>query len=91
MNVSIAQRDKVRAALQTRALGVPKRESRQLRRAADESRVFDRFFEREYKRIARANPNASPEEIIKKLIEFITSGNLERLIKALVEIFAIFV
>jgi hypothetical protein len=91
MTVTIAQRDKVRAALLARSTGVPKRESRQLRRAADESRVFDRFFEREYKRIARANPGASPEEIIKKLIEFITSGNLERLIKALVAIFAIFV
>ena len=90
MTFSIAQRDRIRAALEARAAHAPKIESRKLRRVASESRLFDRFVSKQYARIKKANPNAADGEIFDKLIEFITSGKLEQLIKAVIAILAMF-
>lgn len=90
MTFTIAQRDRIRAALEARALKSPKTASRKLRRVASESRLFDRFIEREYKRLKKANPTASDGEILKLLLDFIQNGGLEQIIKVITTILALF-
>jgi hypothetical protein len=88
--LNIDQRDRIRAALEARAFSANKLNSRKLRRVAGESRLFDRFVEREYKRLKRANPGAGDGEILKMLLDFIQNGGLEQIIKVITTILALF-
>lgn len=78
---TFAQREKIRAAILRRADAEPVRLQGKFRRAAKESRLFDRLVDKLGAKFKRENPNASDGQILKMILDFIkTSGILEILL-----------
>lgn len=76
--LTVAQREKIRSTIIRRAEAEPVRVQGKFRRAANDSRLFDRLVDRLYAKAKREKPNASDGEILKMILEFIkTSGILE--------------
>lgn len=85
------QRDKIRAALESRAASAPVRSRGTLRRAAREGRIFDRLVDRKTAELRKANPKAGDGEILKMLLDWISNGGLETILKFIGGILALFV
>lgn len=90
MSLTIIQRDKLRNALHSRADKLRGSDARRLRRVADESRLFDAFVERIYKKFKRANPKASDGTLLKLILEFIENGGLAVIAEFIAAIFKLF-
>jgi DUF1009 family protein len=75
---TVGQREKIRAALERRAEAEPVRLQGKFRRAAKESRLFDRLVDKLTAKFKREKPNAADGEILKMILDFIkTSGIIE--------------
>ena len=92
MPFSSAQRDKLHEALLNRAedTNTPRAAARRLRRAAGDRRIFDRLIERKEAELRKANPQASDGQILKMLVEWLSDGGLEQILKIVTTIIAIF-
>ena len=86
------QRDRLHEALLNRAedTNTPRVAARKLRRAANERRIFDRLIERKEAEFRKANPQASDGQILKMLIDWLSNGGLESLLKIVTTIIALF-
>ncbi len=86
------QRDRLQDALLNRAedTNTPRVAARKLRRAANERRIFDRLIERKEKELRKANPMASDGEILRQLIDWLSNGGLEQILKIVTTIIALF-
>lgn len=78
-----AQREKIRAAILRRADAEPVRLQGKFRRAAKESRLFDRLVDKLTAKAKREKPNASDGEILKMILEFIKDSGLLELLLSL--------
>jgi hypothetical protein len=92
MPYNATQRDRLHEALLNRAedTNTPRAAARRLRRAANERRIFDRLIERKEKELRKANPLASDGQILKMLLDWISNGGLESILKIVTTIIAIF-
>ena len=64
--------------------------AKRLRRVAGESRLFDRFVERKAKALQKANPTAGDGEILKMILDWISSGGLTQLLAFITQIINLF-
>ena len=76
------QRDKLQEALLNRAedTNTTRNESRMLKRAANDRRIFDRLLDKKEAQLRRANPKAADGTILKLLLDWISNGGLAQII-----------
>jgi len=80
---SVSDRDRIRSAIIRRADNAPVRHQGKFRRAAKESRMFDRLVDNLTTKFKREKPNASNGEILKMILDFIKTSGILELILAL--------
>jgi hypothetical protein len=87
---TFAQRERIRTALDRRANTAPVRSQGKFRRMAREGRLFDKFIERKAAEFRKADPSLSDGAILDKIIAFINSGALEKILAFIQSIIGLF-
>jgi hypothetical protein len=87
---TFSQRERIRTALEKRANRSPVRSQGKFRRLSREGRLFDKFIDKQVAEIRKMDPSLSDAAILDKIIAFINSGALERILAIIQSIIAIF-